>query len=85
VSTSAGSSTAVFAPPSVLSHVPGMPAVSCIWCRSLIEIPAFAVLEGTLKSVRIAGQPLNLILWREEQERKHAACAVPHLRQPFVL
>lgn len=46
----------------------------CEECGLRIPIPAFAVLEGTLHQVRIAGQPLNQLLWLEEQTRKHAVC-----------
>ncbi len=46
----------------------------CEVCGLRIPIPPSATLEGGCRPILIAGQPLNQLLWLEEQERKHAVC-----------
>jgi len=68
-------STAENAVASPLYHHEQLGAYECMGCREFIEIPAFAVVAQGHPPVRIKGDPLNLLLWRELMELDHAKCS----------
>jgi hypothetical protein len=55
-------------------------AYQCSRCGETLEVPKFAILAGAAKPVRIKGDPLNHLLWFEEQAAKHQACPVRERR-----
>lgn len=57
---------------------PLVDAYQCPRCRATIEVPKFAVLAGGAKPVRLKLDPLNHLLWLEEQAAKHTHCRVVH-------
>ncbi len=53
---------------------PLLDAYRCSRCGMSIEVPRWAVLAGAAKPVRIKSDPLNHLLWLEEQAAKHQGC-----------
>lgn len=54
---------------------PRVDAYQCGRCGKSIEVPRFAVLAGGARPVRIQRDPLNHLLWLEEQAAKHQTCS----------
>ena len=59
---------------------PLVDAYQCERCGASIEVPRWAVLVGGARPVRIKSDPLNHLLWLEEQAAKHKGCPVRRLR-----
>jgi hypothetical protein len=67
-------STAENAVKSPLYHHEQLGAFECTGCFEMIEIPGFAVVRQGHAKVRIKGDTLNLLLWRELIELDHRPC-----------
>jgi hypothetical protein len=59
---------------SLLYHHERLGALECMGCFEMVEIPIFAVIKQGQPPVRIKGDPLNLLLWRELIEMDHEPC-----------
>jgi len=79
IETRTGLGTAVMP---VLIELGQVEAYQCSRCKMIVEVPKRAVLCGTLQAVKIQSNPLNHLLWLEEQQAKHRDCQ-EHIRTWF--
>lgn len=52
----------------------------CSGCEQDIEVPQFAVFQGSPRLVPVKYDPENRVMWREEIEREHSNCHKPATR-----
>ena len=60
---------------SAFYHHADLDCYECLGCTTRIEVPHWAVIQGSKERVRIKTDPLNRLLWLELREIEHEKCA----------